>query len=275
MIDYRPTFGEKLLGSNYKWWYILQFKFKSRTTSVFDNALFVTGQIIILLGSLVVWWLANNKIIDTSLQEKWTYFVIGELFLNFVFNFAEFEGFDILRGNVTTDLLRPQKYLKQKFFDTYGEATLQNLIKGFVLISILVLLILTKNISYFNLNNFLFLLLMIPIALVIIYLVGITAAFSAFFLKQINGVILNFGYLINLLMGRIFPLDLLISNFWINFCNPFAYIFYHLMQIYLGKYNLIETIWTLLGGFIWCLVLYQITDFVLKIGLKKNESVGL
>ena len=32
--EYKPTLMEKLLGGNYKWWYLLQFRFKSRTISL-------------------------------------------------------------------------------------------------------------------------------------------------------------------------------------------------------------------------------------------------
>lgn len=44
ITTFQPTFVQKLLGKNYKWWYFLKYKFNSRTTSVFDNALFVVGQ---------------------------------------------------------------------------------------------------------------------------------------------------------------------------------------------------------------------------------------
>jgi ABC-type uncharacterized transport system permease subunit len=47
------------------------------------------------------------------------------------------------------------------------------------------------------------------------------------------------------------------------------------MQIYLGKYSPTETLMVVLGGIAWCLVLYFLANFVFKMGLKRNESVGL
>jgi ABC-type uncharacterized transport system permease subunit len=47
------------------------------------------------------------------------------------------------------------------------------------------------------------------------------------------------------------------------------------MQIYLGKYNFQETLAVFLGGIIWFLVLYFLAKLVFKMGLKKNEAVGL
>jgi len=275
ITTFQPTFVQKLLGKNYKWWYFLKYKFNGRTTSVFDNSLFVVGQALILLTSILIWYLANNKVIDQGLQIKWTYFVIGELYLNLIFNFAEYEGFDFLRGGATSDLLKPQDFFTLKFFSTFGEAILQNLIKSIVLVVILVSLIFTNNISYFNLNHFLICLMLLLISAFLLYFFGITVAFSAFFLKQINGVVLNYGFVLNLLMGRLFPLDLLISNIWINLANPFSYIFYHPMQIYLGKYSPVETLLVFAGGLTWCVVLYFLAKFVFKMGLKRNESVGL
>jgi ABC-2 type transport system permease protein len=197
------------------------------------------------------------------------------LFFNFIFNFAEFEGFYILRGSTSTDLLKPQNYFVLKLFSTYGEAIVQNIIKGFLLIFTLVVLIFTKNISIFNPVNFGLFLLLVTAGLLILYFIEMIVGFSAFFLRQINGVVLNFGFLLGILMGRVFPLDLLIPSFAINFFNPFAYLFFHPMQIYLGKYNSTETILVFLGGIAWCVILYFLANFVFKMGLKRNESVGL
>jgi ABC-type uncharacterized transport system permease subunit len=273
--EYKPTLMEKLLGNNYKWWYLLQFRFKNRTISLINNSFFVVGHFLILLGTLTTWWLANNKIIDLDLQQKWTYFIVGELFFNLIFNFGEFEALGILKGHHVIDLLRPQNYLTLKFFHIYGESLLQNLIKGFVLAALLIIMIISGNITYFNLTNFLSFLSLIPIALTLLFLINIIVSFSAFFVSKVDGIILNFAFLQGLLMGRIFPLNLLIPNFWFNLCNPFAYLFYHPMQIYLGKYNANETFLVFLGGLFWCMILYFLAKLVFQIGLKRNESVGL
>jgi ABC-type uncharacterized transport system permease subunit len=47
------------------------------------------------------------------------------------------------------------------------------------------------------------------------------------------------------------------------------------MQIYLGKYSNLEIFYTFLGGLVWCIMLYFLAKLVFKMGLKKNESVGL
>ena len=116
---------------------------------------------------------------------------------------------------------------------------------------------------------------MVPISLFLLFLLEISVSFSAFWLTRINGIILNFGFLLAIFSGRNFPLNLLIESFSWNLFNPFAFTFYHPMQIYLGKYSQIEIIQTFVGGIIWCLVLFILARIVFKMGLKRNEAVGL
>lgn len=272
--DFQPTFLQKLLGRNYKWWYLFQFRFKSRTVSIIDNYFFVFGHLMVLLGTILTWWLANNKIVDYELQQKWTYFIIGEIYFNFIYTFAEYLAFEFVEGRHTKDLLRPQKYIWMKMVDAYGEASVQNTVK-FVLLAIVILLLQTTGTVNFNFNNFFILLGLIPLSFVIFYFVAFTVACSGFFLPRIHGIAFNFTFVSALLMGRVFPLNLLTSNFAFYLFDPLAFTFYHPMQIYLGKYDTIQTIWVFMGGIAWCVVLYFLAKLVFKLGLKRNESVGL
>jgi hypothetical protein len=56
---------------------------------------------------------------------------------------------------------------------------------------------------------------------------------------------------------------------------PTSYILHHPMQIYLGKYTNLEIFYVFLGGLAWCAVLYFLAKLVFKMGLKRNEAVGL
>ena len=197
---------------------------------------------------MTVWWLANDKIIDLNLQETWTYFVIGELLYNFAFTFSEFQGFSILTGSVTRDLLRPQNFFLQTFAVYYGVAALQNIVKGILLFLILGAMILSKNISTFNFANFILALSLIPVAIWLRFFFGQLVAYTAFFLKNVDGVIQNYSYLLGVSMGRVFPLNLIIENFYAHLFNPFSFIFFHSMQIYLGNYTLQQTLLVFLVG---------------------------
>jgi ABC-type uncharacterized transport system permease subunit len=47
------------------------------------------------------------------------------------------------------------------------------------------------------------------------------------------------------------------------------------MQIYLGEYTNLEIFYVFLGGLAWCIILYFLAKLVFKLGLKRNEAVGL
>lgn len=148
----QETFLQKFLGQNYKWWFLMLFRFKSRTVSLFDSVLFVFGHLMILAGTMLTWWLASGKNITTDLQQKWTYFIVGELLFCFIFTFSEFLGFDYINGRHVTDLLKPQNYIKMKLFDVYGESLAQNLVKGTILL-LIYLAFLSLGWAKFNLQT--------------------------------------------------------------------------------------------------------------------------
>jgi ABC-2 type transport system permease protein len=96
----------------------------------------------------------------------------------------------------------------------------------------------------------------------------------AFFIVDVQGVLEIQNQVNFIFSGKAIPLDVSAFLKPLIFL-PFAFTFYHPMQIYLGKYNFQETLAVFLGGIIWCLVLYFLAKIVFKIGLKKNEAVGL
>ena len=57
--------------------------------------------------------------------------------------------------------------------------------------------------------------------------------------------------------------------------TPFTYLLHHPMQIYLGKYSALETLYVFGGGIVWCVILYYLVKWVFKMGLKRNEAIGL
>ncbi len=271
--NYQPTFVEKILGRNYKWWYAMMHEFKSRTASLFDNAFFVFGNLLIVLGTMVTWWLANNKVIDVDLEQKWVYFLVGELFLSLSYTFSEYIGFDIIAGRHVRHLLRPASFIKTMLFVSYGESLAQNLIKSSIL-SIIFLIFISLGIATFSFPS-LIALILLPFSLFIIFISGFITACSGFYLPRMHGVAMNYTFLSALLMGRVFPLNLIYENFIFYLFNPFAFTFYHPMQIYLGNYNTNQTILVFLGGLAWCIILYFLAKFVFKAGLNRNESVWL
>jgi ABC-type uncharacterized transport system permease subunit len=267
------TFLQQTLGKNYKWWYVYSYYLKIRTSSSWDSVLFVLGQLLSLVGVILIWYLSGNKLLDFAFQSKLTYFLVGEIFSCLIFIITCFEGFNIIRGNQTRIFLAPQNYFKVIFFRCWGDSSLQAFSKICFLFFFVILL--SKYIIFYSFLNTFLALLFAFFGITISYFLESIISFCGFFLTRVNGVIMNFGLLVGLFSGKLFPLDLLIENFWVNLYNPFAYLFYHPMQIYLGKYSTNEILYTFLGGIAWCFVLWTLARVIFKLGLKKNEAVGL
>jgi ABC-2 type transport system permease protein len=190
-----------------------------------------------------------------------------------IYQWPSFYGYMIQKGQATADFLRPQNLFMMLFCRYFGIAIYQNLM-------VLILILFSSpfwisNIQVANFSNTLFFIMCIPSAVIIQFFTELLVGMLAFFITEINGFTLNYGFLYSMFTGKMFPLSLIISVFSINLLNPYSYLFYHPMQIYLGKYTTNEIIYVFLGGLAWCVILAALAQGVFKAGLKRNESVGL
>ena len=114
---YQPTFLEKILGRNYKWWYLMLFYHKRQTTHTFDNLMWILSASFRLFGSIYLWLIfsPNNS------KEIFTYLFFGNLFLQLTANYTGFAlGYDILSGKIANVLLYPQSLVKYYFCRSFG-----------------------------------------------------------------------------------------------------------------------------------------------------------
>ena len=123
----------------------------------------------------------------------------------------------------------------------------------------------------------LILLAFIPITFSINHFFGIIIGSLAFFFNDSREFSSFAGaYLIfrNTMSGLILPLDKTpAAGFFV--LTPYAWVLHHQVQIYLGKYSTVQSLLVFVGGLVWCIILYFLAKIILKIGLKRNESVGL
>jgi ABC-type uncharacterized transport system permease subunit len=131
--------------------------------------------------------------------------------------------------------------------------------------------------SYLTLTLFtslLFFVLLMILARCLGYFYQMIVGSVTFWTTDAGGIIRTAGFITVFCSGSLFPLDLISETKFLQFL-PFAFTFYHPMQIYLGKYDNFQTFWVFLGGVSWCVFLYFLAKLVFKMGLKRNESVGL
>jgi ABC-2 type transport system permease protein len=273
---YKPTLLQKLLGRNYKWWYISLLGFKSNTTYRYNSLAWLFSSVVMVFGTLIVWYINYSQynqvgVLDSSFKEIFTYLVVGEgcIFASMI----QFDiGENIQDGKFTTKLLIPTSYLKYYIVYQFGYQFFENISKFIIYLSLG--LILSQFLILPSFAAFLGFGLAVIIAYSINILIGIIIGGTAFFLTAFFGSAGLFDSLKIILGGKLFPLDKLRILQPLIF-SPFAFTFYHPMQIYLGKYNSTETLLVFAGGITWCIILYFLAKFVFKKGLKRNEAVGL
>jgi ABC-2 type transport system permease protein len=269
-------FFEKFWRKNYKWWYLFWFRFRSRGTYPINNLVFVFGQLIVLISSIAVWYASFNASHSLDKFEYvLNYFVVGHILYTLINVFPSwFIAPDINSGKISSVLIVPQKTLQYYLFYSYGNSFYQNLTS-------LTILALTSPLwwRFFILPQDFITLLLSVIAYIcaffILFFIETIIGFITFYTTETWALMTNFGSILNFFSGRLYPLDLVFSNFTLTIFNPFSFVFYQPLQIYLGKYDQQKALMAVSFGLIWVLILYKLSSILFKYGLKKYESVGL
>ncbi len=178
----------------------------------------------------------------------------------------------IVSGELNSIIVKPISFLYFNFFTYLGEVVLRGAIYTSTLFFLS--LFLKNNFLFsFNLEKifyfFLFLFLAILIEFLFFYIIGL----SSFWLGLIWGFSFAMTLIVNFFEGSVVPLDLLpdivlkISDYL-----PFKYILFVPISIFLGKIDL--SFGLFLVPCLWVIILYFLSIFMLKKGLKKYEGYG-
>jgi ABC-type uncharacterized transport system permease subunit len=230
----------------------------------------------LVLNSLIVIYVWSKA---TSSIAIFTYLIVGRIYKSFAESTPEISvALDVIEGRLTSKVLYPKDYFVFRFFSLLGRRVQRNSLE------ILTFVITAFIATYFfgpiqntNPQSILILLLFIPISYFVNNTLGFWAGSLAFFLKdkrEFSAVQDAYNTTKVMLFGLIIPLDQLPFSSFFSFL-PTAYFVHHPMQIYLGKYSLVEIIQTFFFGIMWCLLLWVFARMTFRLGLKKNEAVGL
>jgi ABC-2 type transport system permease protein len=271
-----PTLMEKLLGKNYKWWYILKYYFKSNGTGLSGFLVSQIADIVQVLGITYIW------IINNSPNQVITYLIIGRIFKSLSDCFlAEVVAPEVASGKISNYLMLPTPFMPFYFFREVGRRIVFNTGRAISLLIAVTIFFSYIDLKILSLNNLIVLPFLVVLSFVLSFFTEFIVGFSMSFFddkrnyeglrKAYNGLAGMGG----ILTGIIIPLDKLpLYKEFIQFL-PTTFFLHHPMQIFLGKYNFQETLAVFAGGLAWCLILYFLAKFVFKLGLKKNEAVGL
>ena len=266
------TFLQKLLSNNYKYFFIFQYYAKSTTSGIYG---FLLGQFsdIIQNLSIAYIWILNN-----ASPQIITYLIIGRTYkaISDTF-FAEILGPDISTGQITKHLMIPQNYIHFSIFRELGRRVVFNLTRALSYGFILIIYAGFIDWSHFSLVKIALLIPLLPISFLSTFFLEFLVGTQAFFVRDkrnFSGIHRAYNGISGVLSGILIPLDKLPFYNVIQFL-PTSWLLHHPMQIYLGKYDTFQTILVFFGGISWCILLYFLAKLVFKLGLKRNESVGL
>jgi ABC-type uncharacterized transport system permease subunit len=267
---------QTVLSLIHKWWFVIQYNFRSTSLSLNGNLINALAETIRILAVVYVWYYKGSEI------DVFVYLLLGQIFKSL----GEYYFYNLLSniiesGKITSKLLLPTSNKSYYFFRGLGSRLPMNLTESVAPIVALIIMQIYTGLNLIQSFDFLrFVTIMIfflPIAYTINYFIGYAVGSLAFFVKdkkEIWGISTTATNLISVMRGTIIPLDKI--PFPMFFTSlPTAFALHHPMQIYLGKYSQVEIIQTFGGGILWCFVLWIIARFIFKIGLKKNEAVGL
>jgi ABC-2 type transport system permease protein len=234
------------------------------------------GEIIQAISIILVWQ-ANTLTKPTSeINGIMTYFIIGYLFMVVTRTYISNSLPSLIAsGKLVQYQMYPQSMFSILLTRGIGNSIMTNLL------SILTTPIFIVPFWHYvlpvsnGLTSILVLIFFLVFSLWMKYMWEIIVSCIAFITPEFQGIINSSDIVWQVLAGSLIPFYLLNPN--LQFLQYFApsFTFYHPMQIYLGKYDTNQTILVFLGGLTWCLVLYILAKIVFKLGLKRNESVGL
>jgi ABC-2 type transport system permease protein len=272
-MTYNLSTLEKLLGRYYKWWYLFQYTFNVATAYRWSTLSWLFNRFVSLVFILLVWYVSSINGLDLfTFEYIFTYYVIGSLLsINNSVQFAVAE--DIKLGGIVTRLLRPINPTLQWFIGNLGWSAFTIAIESFLvlLIGIIGFKFILLPASMFH---FLISILIFAIGYFCLVQINLIIGYLAFFVIDVWGILDMQIVLRWNLSGRAIPLDTLAIFIPLLFL-PYAFGFHHPMQVYLGNYDNSQTLFVLIGGLVWCIVLYYFAKLIFRLGLKKNESVGL
>jgi ABC-2 type transport system permease protein len=274
VTNFRPTLLQRNLGKNYKWFHFIAFHFRRVAVFKFTMIMLMISELLNIGVIILVWRVNNLNTIKGNLSEILTYLAIGYIFAlvsrNYVFNWLP----DLIStGKITHWLMYPQSIFCLIFGRGFGQLLVANSV-GILSVPFIAIMTWGNLLQPYSTFSFFMFIVFVTISIIIGIFWNIILSCTAFYTPEHQGSTLAGGIFARIASGFYLPFSYLGTFSFVEW-NPFAFTFYHPMQIYLGKYDTTQTLMVFAGGIGWCIVLYLLAKFIFKLGLKRNEAVGL
>jgi ABC-2 type transport system permease protein len=258
---------QNLLSKNYKWYFLLNYNIRLSLAYKIGALSVIVRDLLPMIISLTIYG-SFMKTKDFAI-----YFLLANIFLKVAATMWDISWDirgDVQSGYLVSKMLRPSNLFLQYLCITIGA----NFYPFLINLGILLFGIFFIGFSTALTWNIFPVLLLLLFGVIIFYFVEIIVGSISFWFTEISPLIECKNILIPFLAGSLVFLNTnYITKFFIY--TPFSFAVHHPMQIYLNKYSPLETFYVFLGGIFWCIFLYFLAKLVFKLGLKRNESVGL
>lgn len=220
---------------------------------------------------------SGNEIKGYTYNEIVSYTLVGWLILYFTVSYGleSHISNEIRRGELSSYLLKPIRYLKYILILSFGRASL-SVISGVVMQTIFVFLFRKNIVLTQSIVQFLIGIVIVFIGYFVQLYISILIGFISFWVTDISGIHYTIGIIKKILSGAYFPTNLLPTTFLnVSRFLPFIYIFYFPTQVFLGNVGIQETLIGLGIQIVWLILLVSVTRFVWRMGVRRFESYGI
>lgn len=234
---------------------------------------------VIILVSLYFIWLAvlpeKGELFGYSQSLMLTY-ILGTSFLSaIIFSSRSYAiGDEINQGNLSNYLIRPVNYFLYWFAKDVGDKAM-NVVLSLMELTILFFLLhppffLQTNLFYLGLFVF-----SLVLAVILYFLFNLMMGFIGFWSNEVWAPRFIFFMISSFLAGGYFPLDILPKGVSFIFQTlPFGYLLFFPLKIYLGQLPLIEIGRGFAISVVWVLILFVLTKFIWRKGLRVYTAQG-
>lgn len=261
-----------------KYWLVAKLTLQEYLAYRLNFWLEIIGGVINMLAALGLWYFMFAQSQQATLggydlKQMITYLIGAGLINSFILltNQGDEINDDIHYGQLTNFLIKP---LSPFIYWLTRDFCRRGITFGLGLVSFFVISIFFND--YLNApQNLLLCLVSVSLAALLHFLIFYLGSIIAFWLEQSWGPRFVLRMLMELASGALIPLTFF-PEVWKNIFMwlPFKLFSWVPMQIYLGKFNAAETRGYFLEAFIWIAVIYLISLWVTKKGLKNYVASG-
>lgn len=249
---------------------------KSNLYYRFDLLLYIFNFIVEITVYIFIWLAIYNNTGTTNgmtISEITTYYIlVVSLDPIISWGINESMGISIREGEILRELLNPLSYFQYYFGIRFGELVESGIVG---IITFIMCVFLFGVMAPQGLLNFIFFLILIALAVVVVYFFELILGMFAFYTDSIWGVEILKRSILTIFSGMLAPITMFpeilqkIANIL-----PFKDCIYTPINIYFGKVSNIEILQTILKQSIWILVLYILAKFIFNKAIKKITING-